>query len=99
MRKKLRTLDRHPASSIARMIVLQHGYTGAVRQIKQIRDGAVGSLLDCDMEEYLVSMMTTFDIDLIEEYVARHCVRLAEFFGADEIAEGARQHPALRSSQ
>jgi truncated hemoglobin YjbI len=51
------------------------------------------------MEEYLVSMMTTFDIDLIEEYVARHCVRLAEFFGADEIAEGARQHPALRSSQ
>lgn len=85
--KEARTLDRREASSIARMLVLQHGIEGAPRELATVRreTAVVHVLWDCNGNDVDSDRLTAADFDRIAEYVDRHILRISEFFGASEL--------------
>lgn len=83
--KKLRTIDKAPASSIARMLVVRHGALGAVDTFGRARAHAFSALIDCEHNEYEVRYLTEADFDLIERYLYRHIDRVAKFMLVDSV--------------
>ena len=83
--KKLRTIDKAPASSIARMLVVRHGALGAASKLVDARSGKIVGLLDCDHNEYKSIHLTEADFDLIERYLYRHIDRVAKFMLVDSV--------------
>lgn len=83
--KKLTTIQKSTASSIARMLVVRWGGLGAVMKITDARADKVVGLLDCDHNEYKCVHLTEADFDLIEDYLIRHTDRVAKFMLVDQL--------------
>lgn len=81
-----KTLDRQPASSIARMLMLRYGTEGAPRRLAELRAqrDIKEFVIDCEGANHFVFLFTDADFDLIGEYVERHTARACKFFGVQQ---------------
>lgn len=83
--KKITTIEKSTASSIARMLVVRFGALGAGSKIVDARADKIVGLLDCDHNEYKCVHLTEADFDLIESYLHRHIDRVAKFLLVDQL--------------
>lgn len=83
--KKLTTIQKSTASSIARMLVVSFGAFDGARRVFEMSDGAVDKVADCDGNIYEVRYLTEADLDLISSYLYQHIDRVKKFLLVDEL--------------